>query len=198
MITVSAAVEGVTDLVVARRLIEYVGADHGALHEAGGKPALRTKLRGYCASAKFRPWFVLVDLDHSHSCAAELVAEWIPVRPSKLCFRVAVRSVEAWLLSDLDGIARFLRVPKVLVPKNPESVSDPKRAIVDLAAKSSSRDVRDGLVPRPRSGRAVGQLYTSTISSFVRDHWSIAKAAGVSPSLARAISCLQALAQGSV
>lgn len=193
MISVSAAVEGVTDQVVAQKLIEYVGAEPGPLHDAGGKPALRTKLRGYCASAQFKPWLVLVDLDHSHTCAAALLAAWIPARPPRLCFRVAVRSVEAWLLSDIDGIASFLRVRKGIVPRDPESLADPKRAIVDLAAKSSSREIRDGLVPRPGGGRTVGNLYTSTICSFVRDHWSILDAAGVSPSLARAVISLRGL-----
>jgi len=190
---ISAAVEGVTDIVVAQKLIEHVGADAGPLHNANGKSALRAKLPGYRASAQFKPWLVLVDLDHSHTCPVALRADWIPEVPQRMCFRVVVRSVEAWLLADADGIARFLRVSKASVPRDPESLADPKAAVVNLAARSRSSDIRDGLVPRPGGGRAVGPLYTSTIARFVRDQWSIQQASAASTSLARAIRCMQRL-----
>ena len=105
--TVSVVVEGFVDEAVALRLLEHVGACPGPIYGKGGKERIRRGIRGYSEAAKLAPWFVLVDLDQEEECAPALVSSWLPVGTRDLCFRVAVREVEAWLLADRPGIARF-------------------------------------------------------------------------------------------
>lgn len=103
-IIVSGAVEGDIDEAVLRRLLDLVGAKAGPVHGKNGKAQLLQRLRSYGQAARFSAWFVLVDLDHDASCAPGFVSRWLPEPVSDtLCFRVAVREVEAWLLADREG-----------------------------------------------------------------------------------------------
>jgi hypothetical protein len=43
-----------------------------------------------------------VDLDSDTGCAPPLCEQWIPGPAPFLCFRVAVREVEAWLMADAE------------------------------------------------------------------------------------------------
>jgi len=190
---ISLALEGDTDEPVALKLLAHAGAAPGPVHGRTGKADLKRRIRGFAAAAQHSPWLVLVDLDHEFGCAANLRAAWLPTSPPHLPFRVAVRAIEAWLLADAQAIARFLRVSHKVVPADPEHLPQPKRVLVDLAGRSSSREVRDAMQPRAGSGRAVGPLYASKIIEFARDHWSVARAATRSDSLARAVRCLERL-----
>jgi hypothetical protein len=93
-IVVQAAVEGITDEAVVRRLAEHVGAHVGVVYGKNGKPALRQKMNGYNEAARHAPWIVVADLDRDHDCAPELVSAWVPQPSELMCFRVAVRAVE--------------------------------------------------------------------------------------------------------
>jgi hypothetical protein len=113
-----------------------------------------------------------------------------------MCFRIAVRAIEAWLLADRERLATLLGVATNLLPGNPDEVGNPKTALVDLARRSRRRAIRDELVPRAGSGRAVGPLYTSRMIEFVEDTaagWRPEQAARQSDSLARCITRLRAL-----
>ncbi len=193
MTAVSIAVEGPVDRAVAERLIREVGGEPGAVYGGKGKPFLRSKIAAWNAAAQRAPWLVLVDLNTEEACAPRLVSAWLPRRAPFLCFRVAVHEVEAWLLADRAGIARFLGVRESVVPADPETLRDPKATVVDLARRSSERVIREDLVPDPRSGGREGRAYASRLASFARDHWQPGVAAGRSPSLAGAIACLQAV-----
>ncbi|HEY7320113.1 MAG TPA: hypothetical protein VIE89_21300, partial [Candidatus Binatia bacterium] len=65
---------------------------------------------------------------------AELCCMWVPERAQNMCFRVAVREVEAWLLADRERISRFLSVPLSRIPTNPEGERDAKEVMVSLAS----------------------------------------------------------------
>jgi hypothetical protein len=75
---VSAAVEGIVDEAVVRKLIVLAGASPGSVLGKHGKPFLRQRIDGYSAAAKYAPWVVLVDLDLDHDCAPALRAAWLP------------------------------------------------------------------------------------------------------------------------
>ena len=195
---VSVALEGITDEPVAEKLLAHAGARIGRIHGGTGKDDLRRRLPGFAAAANHAPWLVMVDLDDDFSCAPELRASWVATPPPRhLCFRVPVRTVEAWLLADAHGLARFLRVPEATIPTEPEKLARPKRALVDLSARSSSREMREAMQPRPGSGREVGPLFPSKVIEFAREHWSVARAAKRSDSLARAVRCIERLVAGS-
>lgn len=191
---ISAAVEGITDEAVVRTLISHVGAELGPVYGKKGKPDLRTKVRGYNAAARHAPWLLLVDLDGEQQCASDLVRDWIPQPSQHLCFRVAVHATEAWLLADSAALAKFLSVRAADIPGDPDAERRPKVALVNLARRSTSRAIRDDMVPREGSGRDVGRAYTSRIIEFASQHWSPTRAEGASDSLRRAIACLRRLA----
>lgn len=109
-----------------------------------------------------------------------------------MCFRIAVREVEAWLSADRPQIARFLGVSVHRIPRVPDDVSDPKSLIVQLARMSTRAAIREGLVPTPRSGRVVGPEYTSRMIEFAASAgwWRPQEAGAKSASLSRAIACL--------
>jgi hypothetical protein len=201
VVVISAAVEGLIDEAVVKRLITEAGATVGPVYGKQGKKVLRSGINGYNNAGRHRPWIVLVDLDQEADCAPNLCRAWISQKSPKLCFRVAVREVEAWLLSDRESIARFLSVPVSRVPIEPESELNPKQTMVNLAAKSKRRSIREDMVPRPGSSRLVGPAYTSRLVEFIQSPealWRPNCAAHHSQSLQRCMRCLEQLVQREV
>ena len=190
---IRAAVEGITDEAVVRRLVSHVGARLGSVYGKQGKPYLRQRLGGYNYAARHAPWFILVDLDRDADCAPPFRQEWLPAPAAMACFRVAVRAIEAWLLADAEAIARFLSVARSKITDHPESLDNPKASMVDLARLSRSGAIREDMVPRDGSGRSVGPTYASRLIEFVQNHWRPDKAARKADSLARAIRALRRL-----
>ncbi len=84
-------------------------------------------------------------------------AAWInKPQPPRLCFRVAVRAVEAWLFADAESIALFLGVTRSQIRSQPEMLPDPKQTLVELARKSPRKEIRQDMVPRPDSQQKAG------------------------------------------
>jgi len=197
-VIVQAAVEGYVDEAVLGRVAGAVGAGLGTVYGKRGKHHLKNKIHGYCAAARNWPWVVLVDLDHDASCAPDLRQSWLPGGAHALCFRVAVRAVEAWLLADWERFSRFFGIPASLIPRNVEALNDPKGTVVELARQSRRSAVRQDMVPRPGSGRREGPLYTSRLIEFVRDTsggWRPGLAVQRSDSLSRCFRALDRLVQ---
>lgn len=194
--TISAAVEGDVDEAVVRKLLASIHANIGDVFGKQGKSFLRKRIAGYNYAAQHRPWVILVDLDNDFDCAPSLRSAWLPQPAPCLCFRVAVREVEAWLLADREEIARFLSVALSKIPSQPESLPDPKTTMVNLAKASRRRDIRQDMVPRPESGRQVGPAYSSRLIESVSNHWQPDRASEQARSLKRAIRCLKALVGG--
>jgi hypothetical protein len=193
LVTILAAVEGNVDETVAIRLIRHVGAVPGPVYGRKGKPYLRQKIEAYNRAAGRAPWLVLVDLDHEAECVPPMRQMWIPEPAPNLCFRVAVRAVESWLMADAQGLASFIGVPLSRVPRDPDEVDKPNATLVHLAARSRRRAIRDDMVPRDGSGRPVGPAYTSRLMEFAESHWCPDQASNASESLRRAIACLRRL-----
>src|SRR5262245_20641352 len=193
-IAISAAVEGVVDQAVVRTLILFAGAGPGPVYGKQGKPFLQQRIRGYNAAAKHAPWIVLVDLDRDFDCAPPLCASWLLHPGPNLCFRIAVRAVEAWLLADSERFAHFLGISRSRVPADPEALDDPKTAVVALARDSRRRDIREDIVPRHGSGRSVGPAYASRLIEFASPSWRPNVVAQQAESLRRAIECVKRLA----
>lgn len=188
-------VEGDTDAAVARRLILACGASPGMERVTRGKAKFGSNLPKYNAAAAHYPWLAIRDLDHDADCAPILVRAALPKTNPLMCFRVAVREAEAWLLGDREVLARALGVSTSRVPARPEALPDPKREIVNLARQSKKRAVRDGLVPTQGSGIAIGPEYAAWIIDFVQSDWDPLRAVagnGV-PSLERALRAIRRL-----
>lgn len=189
----SIAVEGDPDEIVARRLVDLAGGEVTDVYGKQGDDFIRERITGYNAAAKFSPWFVLVDLDLKADCAPELRREWLPTSATGLCFRIAVRSIEAWFMADGEKLASFLRVSRDHIPVDVEGVRRPKQRMISIVRESNSRRIREDMIPQPGSGRNQGRLYPARLSEFARDHWRPEVAADNCDSLSRAISCLEDL-----
>jgi hypothetical protein len=111
-------------------------------------------------------------------------------------FRLAVRAIEAWLLADAERMAGFLGVAATSMPREPERLDDPKQTLVHLAGRSRRAAVKKDLVPRPGSGRAVGDAYAGRLADFALDElhgWRPAVAAERAPSLRACLAALSTL-----
>jgi hypothetical protein len=192
-ISVQCAFEGSLDEVVVRRLLRHVGALPGDLYRQK-KSDLLGKLPGFNASARTRPWLVVVDLDHDTGCAPEAVRSWLPIPSHFMNFRVAVREVEAWILADRERLARYLQIPEAHITGTPEAIDYPKEYLINCARASSSSAIRKGIVPGPGSRRTEGPAYLSLLSEFVNDAergWRPDVASDHSESLERCIRSVQ-------
>ncbi|MCL4827972.1 MAG: DUF4276 family protein [Caldilinea sp.] len=181
----SAAVEGPTDEVVLRRIVESCGAALGVAYGKTGKAHLLTHLHHYNQAANFSPWIVLIDLDQDANCAPTAKAAWLATPATQMCFRIAVRAVESWLLADRESLAAFLSISESHIPVAPETLNNPKETLVNLARRSRRRRLREEMAPRPSSGRPVGPAYTSRLIEYTLTYWRPDVAARHADSLLR-------------
>lgn len=187
-------VEGDTDIPVASALAKDAGFEIASLMDMQGKSQLDLQLSGFNSAAKGSPWFVLRDLDQDAECAAALLRE-LALEPSTwMVFRLAVREVEAWLLADAEGIAKFFHVSERDVPTAPDGQLDPTLSLVNLARKSTRLSIRKAMVPPPGATVQVGSLYEATLIDFATRHWSLSRACKRSDSLKRARIALRKMA----
>ena len=194
MMPVNVLVEGVTDEPVAVKLLKHVGLDVGKVYGRGGKVHLLKSSISYNKAAHFEPWFVLVDLDEDAQCPSQAVSLWMPKPSQGMCFRVVVRSIEAWLLADRENIARYLSVSLSKIPFQVEADSDPKRTLINIARSSRKGSIHEDIVPQQSSGARVGPLYVARLTDFVENYWEPDKGARQSESLRRCINALSTLA----
>ena len=192
---VTAAVEGQTDAAVAERLIDHAGGRIGNVYGREGKALLQRQIAGYNLAARRTPWLVLVDLDADAECPVTLVRMWLPVHAADyLCFRVAVREIESWIMADSKTLSAFLRVRSGQVPRDPESLEYPKRAMISLASHSTNRSIREDMGRDQGKGRRVGSAtYSQRLVDYIRASWRPEVAAERSESLRRTVTCLRRL-----
>lgn len=192
-LSVTAAVEGATDVAVVFALCESLGLHLGAPYVTNGKNKLDRNLERYNNAAKHNLWLVLRDLDHDAGCAPLLVKNLLPSPSRYMCFRLAVREVECWLMADVERFADYMGISKTILPDNPESLDDPKTFVINAAMKSRKRRIREDVAPRPNSGSRVGPGYVSAISEFAQKHWRPERAMEKSDSLKRCMERLREL-----
>ncbi len=192
-VVVSGAVEGLVDETILRRLVQVAGGTAGSVYGKKGKAQLGRQLGGYNNAANNSLWSVLRDLDYDAPCAAELRSRLLPSPAPLMCFRIAVRAAETWLMADRQRLAMFLAVAESLIPADPESLQDPKHTLVEIARRSRKRDIRTDMVPGSSSGRSVGSAYAGRLIEFVETSWCPEAAAATSDSLMRCLKRLKSL-----
>ncbi len=175
MIYVDIAVEGIIDEAVVKRLIHHIGGVTGRVYGRRGKQELLNKLHGFNNAARFTPWIVLLDLNNDYKCAPLAKDKWLPDPSPFICFRIAVREIESWLLADRDRFSKFFAIAKSTIPFNPDIIQDPKQRVVELAKASRNREIRELLVPKQGSGRRIGPGYSSKLQEFVLGSGTIKK-----------------------
>lgn len=186
------AVEGRLDEALLRTLLRYTGRSFNVRAiSCGGCEELRKKANTLNHSAKGVAVLVLTDLDRNE-CAPTLIRDWFTakIHPNFL-FRVAVRSIESWLLADREVIAQFLKVPEKNIPTDVESLDRPKQTLVNLARKSRIKAIVEDIVPPERSTSHQGPGYNLRMMEFIQKNWNIEKAAEQCDSLRRTIAALR-------
>lgn len=185
--------EGVTDAAAARRLLEQCGrwSESTIVQVAGDRREFWRLAPKHNAIARVRMVLGLTDLDRD-PCAGGLIAEKLPDgRHASFVLRIAVRCLESWLLADREGFEGYFRVAVPRDAREPDGLDDPKRRLVDIVRRSRKSAIAEDMVPPPGSGHKVGPRFTNRILDFVGTAWNPARAAAVSPSLARAMAALE-------
>lgn len=151
---------------------------------------LKSNIKGFNQASKVLPHFMLTDLDN-FECPLELIHEWIdfPLHPD-FVFRIAVREVEAWLLADIEGLARFFKISEANFPHQPENENDPKQKLIQVAKRSRIRSIKEDIVPINENA-AIGPNYNSRMTEFVNNVWNIESAIKRSKSLEKALTKLK-------
>ena len=188
---ISLAVEDDLSEVVLRQILRRSGRPYAVARclKRGGFGYLRKKIRDFNNAAKNGLAFlVLTDMDNIASCPPAKIRTWLsePIHPN-LLFRVAVVEVESWVMAHREGFANYLGVDVVQIPQNVDSISDPKRWLVNLARRSRDRSLRQDLVPATGATSQTGPNYNARLTSFVEDHWDLEEAIPNSESLRRAV-----------
>jgi hypothetical protein len=191
---VVAVYEGDTDLPVIEKLLQECELELAASIDCGGKSGLDAELDAYNDAARGSPYFVLRDLDNDAACAPEYLRGIGFAASAWMCFRIAMRELEAWLIADSDAIADFLHVSPSRVPGNPDELADPTETLVNLARRSTKPAIKKAMVPRPKAGVCVGPQYEAMMIEFGRYHWDPSRASARSDSLRRTRRSLRDLA----
>lgn len=185
--------EGFLDRVAAERLAKELGLRiEGAVKDAGGIDRFWELLDKYNKAAE-QCGLVFALADHDGvDCVGPKLAAKLRSRHRDLILRLSVAELESWLMADHESLGEYLRVSPSKFPEEPDKVKDPKRTLVDLAAKSSKPAIRAGMAPKAGHSTNRGPEYTLIMEQFVRQYWMPFRAAERSPSLKRAIVVLRA------
>lgn len=187
VIPINIVVEDHLSEIVVRKLLDWSGRSYtiGITLNRGGKGYIKKNIKGFNNASQGTPFFVLTDLD-MFDCAPALITQWLPVKQNpNLIFRIAVKEVEAWLLGDRVGLAKFLKISYDDIPQDVEKIQDPKQFIISLARKSKSSEIRKDIVPSSKSLRVQGPNYNGRLSEFVINFWDPDQASSLSDSLMR-------------
>jgi hypothetical protein len=187
--TITLVVEGDSDVGVLKKVATYAGFSPGTIYGRKGKSRIDAQIRAYNYAAVRAPWLVVRDLDADDRCAGALARRLLPEPAPRMCFRIAVRSIEAWVMADHEMCSRFFELEPRSLPAQPDSLAHPKQRLLELARRSRSSAIKKGMLPRPDTTAVVGPDYTNLLTEFSAV-WRPEVAAASSESLRR---CLLAL-----
>lgn len=192
---VALAGEGVLDLAVLRRLVRDAGLAPGPEHGLRGKNHLDQRMRAFNAAAAYGPWVVARDMDFDAACPGALARGVLPTPARLMCYRIAVRSVECWLLADVEGFSTFFKVAPRHIADDPEALASPKAALLSALAQGS-KDIRQAAVRvTPDGSNKPGPEYNATLAAFVASAWRPGLAQKSAPSLRKARARIKELAR---
>jgi hypothetical protein len=190
---VALVVEDELSLHVMRKVMDFSGRGYTVLRPlvARGVDNIRTSIVKYRNASSTLAHVVLIDLDNA-PCPPVLRHQWgLATLPDAMLFRIAVREVEAWILADRAGFARFAGILQSKVSQSPETLPDPKQTLINLVRKSRNRRLASELVPEQGTSMSKGPLYNERLGEFVREQWDVSVAVQAAPSLERTVSRLK-------
>ena len=120
MVFINLVGEGLTDIYAAINLIKLLQLKRGAISSVRSKSKIDAKLQEFNRSSRHLNWFILRDLDHDAKCAPQLMESPIQNRSLRMSIRIPVRTIESWLLADVDGFAEEFHLARSRLPKYPD------------------------------------------------------------------------------
>lgn len=189
-------VEGYTDEIFVRSCFEQLGISVGTVYGKRGVGYVIQNAAGFSVRGQFSPILILADLaDMKGMCVVEARDALRPVPYSLTLARLAVREIESWAIASRQELAAYLGISIVRIPNEPDTLADPKQALVNLARESPRTRLRDMIVPKEGASSAVGRGYVDAFSEFMREHWRVTSAQEYSPSFAQfSLRCEQVFA----
>jgi hypothetical protein len=149
-----------------------------------GSGYIKRKIQAFNNAAVYSNFLILTDLDQNECAPTFINCLLEKKRNEGLFLRIAVREIESWLIADRKNLSSFLSVSEDVVSKNPESIIDPKDHIFQLAKRSRSRIIREGIPPSDPTAR-IGPEYNEILLRFVHEKWNFHNALNYSDSLKR-------------
>ena len=192
IIPINLAVEDVLTEALLRTMLNRSGRQFavGSCFRRSGFGYLKNKINGFNNAARGIPFLIVTDLDQTE-CPPVLMREWLPGKKhDNLLFRIAVRSVESWLLADRSAFGAFLGIKEKLIPTKPDELDKPKRHLIELAARSRKRELREAIISAQGSTAKIGPDYNGRLIYFVQNHWNVNEAIKYSPSLNRTFKAI--------
>lgn len=185
-------VEGELEYFVARKILLFCGHQIGTPYKKQGSGNIQKQAYIYANLVQGDVGvLVLTDfMDTKCPCATQALKVYRHEKrmPSNFIIRFAVPELESWLLADRANFSNLLGVSPAKLPAQPDTLSDPKKTIGQLARLSRKKDIKEDLVTS--SGRQ-GRRYIPLMQRFVEKEWDIEAAMKASSSLARCIARLR-------
>jgi hypothetical protein len=189
--------EDILSEALAHRVLANVAPDAEFVQSLGkrGLGYLTSRLKNLNEAAAGMKIVAILDRDRPQNCPIQLIRGWLggPRHPN-FSIRLAEMEIESWILADRERASEFLQVPINRIPEFPDVLPDPKETLVNIARRSSSREIREGLCPKPGSAHPIGPLYNTMLETFVKTRWRASRASAQSPSLLRAQRQIRELA----
>lgn len=164
--------EGYPDEILLKKVIMHCGHDV-TWSLMSPKHEIDKRLSKYNEAARRMNWIILRDLDQDAVSASCLSGKLVPEPSQGLIFAVAVRSLEAWALADVETFAKFFRIPKGKLPDNPDMINDPKGYILNFVRAHGNKSLKEDMLPRKGDRRRYGPLYASKLAEYIAQHWRI-------------------------
>ena len=154
-----------------------------------GSGYLRSGIQKWRQLAHKQVVLIFTDLDRVE-CPVALREDWLGSAnvPVNLMLRIAVREVESWVLADHQAFRKLIG-QKGKLPPDPDSLSDPKQHLLQLA-KLAPRTIKADLLKVSGAVSSQGIGYNSLLVRWVHSSWSPIRAAERSPSLKRTLDRL--------
>ena len=191
-IFITIAVEDILSELIVKKILYYIDKNIIVTKclRKGGDGYLKSKINNFNQAAKTTPFLVLADQDRG--CPPKKISAWLKTKANpNFIFRIAVMEVESWILAHRDAFAKFISVSKDKIPKETDTIGDPKKFLLSLVSRSKSKRLRSDIVPSKGSTATVGPDYNGRLSIFIQTQWNPLEAKSNSESLNRMINRIQ-------
>jgi hypothetical protein len=161
-----------------------------------GKSEIDKRDSAYVQAALHQTVVILRDLDKDAVCAPEFLAlRNIPCDQAGLFYRLAVRTVESWVMADKEGFKAYFQCKSGLIDQsNLDGLDRPKDFALEQIFKGSMPASKKKGIVSFKSGAYRQQYdYNPQMTRFVQTSWSPDRAVENSDSFRRFLDAMQCI-----